>query len=198
MGLNTLDFIVRNYAQSGGTQTSNPTGLIYKAEVEYYAREETAWGDGFDFDGKNWATYFTYEVQWTVIDEFTVPATISTPTTSNVVLELNEEYKIEAKGTYFFRTEGSTQGYIADAEWALRYDAYGTGWTKGDSSPYSSPYNGLDICFDSSTNTDWGDLDLTHHLYSIYYTGTGSTLSLYIKDSHYGDNSGGLTVRIYG
>ena len=24
---------------------------------------ETAWGDGFDFPGKNWATYFTYTVQ---------------------------------------------------------------------------------------------------------------------------------------
>jgi len=26
-------------------------------------REETAWGAGFDFPGKNWATYFTYTVQ---------------------------------------------------------------------------------------------------------------------------------------
>jgi len=34
-GVNTLDFIVRNYAQSGGSVTSNPTGLIYKAEITY-------------------------------------------------------------------------------------------------------------------------------------------------------------------
>jgi hypothetical protein len=27
-------------------------------------QEETAWGAGFDFPGKNWATYFTYEVQY--------------------------------------------------------------------------------------------------------------------------------------
>ncbi len=26
-------------------------------------QEETAWGDGLDFDGANWATYFTYTVQ---------------------------------------------------------------------------------------------------------------------------------------
>jgi len=26
-------------------------------------QEETAWGAGFDFSGKNWATYFTYKVQ---------------------------------------------------------------------------------------------------------------------------------------
>jgi len=34
-GVNTLDFIVRNYAQSGGSVTSNPTGLIYKADITY-------------------------------------------------------------------------------------------------------------------------------------------------------------------
>jgi len=34
-GVNTLDFIVRNYAQPGGSPTSNPTGLIYKAEITY-------------------------------------------------------------------------------------------------------------------------------------------------------------------
>jgi hypothetical protein len=26
-------------------------------------QDETAWGDGFDFPGKNWAMHFTYEVQ---------------------------------------------------------------------------------------------------------------------------------------
>jgi hypothetical protein len=73
-GVNTLDFIVRNYAayypDKNGTYTGgeppdpklNPVGLIYKAEVNYY-EEETAWGDGLDFDGKNWATYFMYHVQ---------------------------------------------------------------------------------------------------------------------------------------
>jgi hypothetical protein len=34
-GENTLDFIVRNYAQSGGTPSSNPTGLIYALTVDY-------------------------------------------------------------------------------------------------------------------------------------------------------------------
>lgn len=34
-GVNTLDFIVRNYAQGGGIPTSNPTGLLYKATVDY-------------------------------------------------------------------------------------------------------------------------------------------------------------------
>jgi len=61
-GLNTLDFIVRNYAQAGGSVASNPTGLIYKTTVTYYP-EESAWAAGFDFPGANWATYFDYTVQ---------------------------------------------------------------------------------------------------------------------------------------
>jgi hypothetical protein len=40
--LNSLDFIVRNYAQAGGTATSNPTGLIFKAEVQYAPVPEPA------------------------------------------------------------------------------------------------------------------------------------------------------------
>jgi hypothetical protein len=66
-GVNQLDFIVRNYAQSDGTAASNPTGLIYDVSVvyDYYDHEETAWGDGCEgtsFPGNNWGTYFTYEV----------------------------------------------------------------------------------------------------------------------------------------
>ncbi|MHA2042302.1 MAG: hypothetical protein ACW975_10600, partial [Candidatus Thorarchaeota archaeon] len=61
-GMNSMDFIVRNYPQAGGSETSNPTGLIYKACFDSY-REETAWGAGADFAGKNWATYFQYTIQ---------------------------------------------------------------------------------------------------------------------------------------
>ena len=60
-GENVLEVMVRNYAQSGGTVTSNPTGLIYSMDYHYQLLEcETAWGAGIDFPGKNWATYFTY------------------------------------------------------------------------------------------------------------------------------------------
>jgi len=70
-GLNTLDFIVRNYAGSTDPK-SNPTGLIYKTTISYYPEEESAWAgivdDGtgiieISFPGKNWAAYFTYDVQ---------------------------------------------------------------------------------------------------------------------------------------
>jgi hypothetical protein len=33
----------------------------YDSEGDPIIQEETAWADGFDFDGKNWATYFEYE-----------------------------------------------------------------------------------------------------------------------------------------
>ena len=60
-GWNTLYFVVRNWGWSGG----NPTGLLYKMDYQYQLLEccETAWAAGFDFPGKNWATYFTYAVQ---------------------------------------------------------------------------------------------------------------------------------------
>ena len=58
-GENTLQFVVENYHQCDG----NPNGLVYKAEITYLGEDESAWADGDDFDGKNWATYFTYTVQ---------------------------------------------------------------------------------------------------------------------------------------
>lgn len=160
-------------------------------------RTETAWGAGTAFSGKNWATYFTYTVQEVLVDTFTVPATTGTPTFSNVVLEAGKVYKIEAVGTYYFRSYGDPSGYLADAEYALRNDYYGTGWTKGDAWPYSEPYNGLDLCEDAAFNIDWGPLDKTTHTYSILYTGEDSKISLFIKDNVYTDNSGYLTVNIY-
>jgi len=48
---------------SAGTVDSNPGGLIYEAEITYYADGETAWGNGTEFPGNNWGMYFTYTVQ---------------------------------------------------------------------------------------------------------------------------------------
>lgn len=192
-GVNTLDFIFRNYGV-GGSPTSNPTGLIFKVSASYYARGETAWGAGTDFDGKNWATYFTYTVQEVLLETLTVSARSSTGVTSTTVLETGKVYRFEASGTYFFRTEGSAQGYLADAEWALRHDAYGEGWTKGDD--YPNP-QGLDLTVGGlSVNVDWGDFD-PDHIYSIEYVGTDTTVTFAIFDSYYLDNSGFLTVNIY-
>ncbi len=70
-GTNTLKVMVRNYAYETTNPHLNPTGLIYKMDYEYQLLltylTETAWAgisEGeHQFDGKNWATYFTYDVQ---------------------------------------------------------------------------------------------------------------------------------------
>jgi hypothetical protein len=63
-GPNTLEVMVRNYYWEPTPGMWNYTGLVYKMDYEYQLlTTETAWGDGLDFDGKNWATYFMYHVQ---------------------------------------------------------------------------------------------------------------------------------------
>jgi len=76
-GTNKLEFIVHNYAYPTDDPEVNPTGLIYKATVSYYARCETAWGDGSKFPGKNWATYFIYTVQPCLIGDWTLDFLLS-------------------------------------------------------------------------------------------------------------------------
>lgn len=55
-----------NNAESGGSVTSNPAGFIYEAHISYLQEtdDESAWdaeSEGLEqFDGKNWASYFTY------------------------------------------------------------------------------------------------------------------------------------------
>jgi hypothetical protein len=164
--------------------------------------DETAWAGECPFPGKNWATYFEYEVTWTLLETVIVPATKGTPTDSTTVLESGKDYLIEVSGTYFFRAEGNPNGWLADAEYAYRKDYLGYSsddlvWHKGDGGPYSEPYNGLDLCIDINVNTDWGEFN-EDHVYSILYPGEGVALSFVIKDNVYSDNAGSLTVKIYG
>ena len=60
-----LEVMVRNYYWLNMPgDWRNYTGLVYKMDYEYQLlTTETAWGDGIDFPGKNWATCFTYHVQ---------------------------------------------------------------------------------------------------------------------------------------
>jgi len=66
-GLNSLEIRALNFFNSG-TQTSNPAGLAFNAEVCYeeITERETAWGEGTDFPGNNWAMYFPYQVECTI------------------------------------------------------------------------------------------------------------------------------------
>lgn len=63
-GLNTIEVRALNFFRTGSS-TNNPAGLAFNAKVCYQdiVAEETAWGDGLDFSGRNWAMYFTYDVQ---------------------------------------------------------------------------------------------------------------------------------------
>ncbi len=58
-GTNTLDFIVKNTSGSKYPE-HNPTGLIYRVEVDHIERGESGWGEGSRFNKKNWAMYIEY------------------------------------------------------------------------------------------------------------------------------------------
>jgi len=60
-GQNELQIVGINEHAAPEGPGNNPAGLIYKAEINYLF-DETAWGEGPGFPGKNWAMYFTYTV----------------------------------------------------------------------------------------------------------------------------------------
>ncbi|UCH89513.1 MAG: hypothetical protein JSV49_02380 [Thermoplasmata archaeon] len=69
-GTNTIDIVAEEFCQWGGMDRLN-------MKLKYY-RTETAWGEGTDFLGKNWAMYFTYTVQdptWDVTGDWVLEFT---------------------------------------------------------------------------------------------------------------------------
>jgi len=64
-GYNEIQLRAMNYFNWGDAY-SNPAGLIFKMQLcyDYIDMEETAWGYGENFPGKNWATYITYGWEW--------------------------------------------------------------------------------------------------------------------------------------
>jgi hypothetical protein len=113
--------------------------------------EETAWADGTDFDGKNWATYFTYTVQGGYLAEL-IPAvdmfpgsvydniyqipeaegkvTVIQPTNNNVTLTVSADGLAPiSKYKVFFDTNGVTQDDVTTAgPWSFK----DTFWTDGE------------------------------------------------------------------
>jgi len=58
-GPNDLNIMVRNFPRLETDSWDNPVGMIYRLDYEYQLKtEETAWGEGDDFPGRNWAMYF--------------------------------------------------------------------------------------------------------------------------------------------
>ena len=205
-GLNTLDFIVRNYAQAGGSAASNPTGLIYKVTVTYYP-EESAWavnGEGPDFigslplPGENWATYFKYNLEEIFIETVTVVSDGASYSSSEI-LETGKTYRLDASGTYKYWPAQLPDAGIADAKYSLRPDGYcnNTGsaaWISGDDLFICYGVRYLELLLDGLPQP-WGTFNKTH-TYSIEYIGTGNTVCFKIPDTGYGDNSGSLLVDI--
>jgi hypothetical protein len=61
-GENVLSIDAGNEEFVGGTEFTNPGGCIFALEIES-AREETAWGDGTQFNvKKSWAMYIPYTI----------------------------------------------------------------------------------------------------------------------------------------
>jgi hypothetical protein len=164
-------------------------------------QEETAWGDGEDFPGKNWATYFTYTVQEpepVLVDTVIVPS--SGATVNSIPLESGKSYLLKASGTYTYWQAQLPDAGIADAKYSLRppgsYNpSPGPQWISGDDLPGSVQYY-LQVWVNGS-HANWvGDFNLDH-IYTTDVVGTGAALSFRVIDDNYGDNAESLTVDIY-
>lgn len=188
-GLNKLDFIVRNYPGSSDPE-SNPTGLIYEAEI-CYATGETAWGNGDPF-GNNWATYFEYDIQWTYIETVDVFALNTPIATSITTFDSGTLYKIVASGTAF---AGDTIDF--DAKYSITNRITGDTWTDCVSGYEGYGPTLLDLMVNGGA-VDWGAYN-SDHIYEYILTGTGTpaNFQFQIYDIYPPNNYGSLTVDIY-
>ncbi len=123
--------------------------------------------------------------EWAWLEQVDVPSDGSTVYSENT-LNLGEEYKLIASGTYTYNNAGDW----ADAEWYLKNGEIVKGDTEG-----SQPHV-LDVTVSDDENTDWGDFS-EDHIYDLMYIGKGEPVSFYIYDSFYPDNSGSIQVDIY-
>ena len=112
--------------------------------------------------------------------------------TSDTILECGMVYHIRAHGTFVIGGPGDG---LADAAYA------------DFTSPFSHcNYNPADVqlgigindsSIDNDRFPDWGAFD-QEHVYNIDFMGEGKPISINYHDCYYGDNSGGLTVEIFG
>lgn len=159
-------------------------------------QSETAWAGEEEFTGANWARYFRYtitvvEPEWHEVDVISVPCNQRAYTESNISLSTEGQYQFEASGTCNWRVPDSPAGYLADAEYWLRNDSYGSGWT--DMGIWS-----LAMWDGNPVEVEWGPLNETDHFYIIdYHVSADGPVMFFFNDDVYGDNSGELTVKIY-
>ncbi|MBN2448292.1 MAG: RHS repeat protein [Phycisphaerae bacterium] len=129
----------------------------------------------------------------------TLTVRASGATVQSSALQSGVRYEIRCEGTYVFGRSGSVV-HEADAEWS--YDYYDTIWgwyeQRRDDSSLDLEINGRSYDWQGTTD---GVNFAAHtrspsHVYRIEYVGQGQPIELRIKDSHYGDNGGSLTVTI--
>lgn len=162
--------------------------------VTYY-QTETAWArcgeDCIAFPGANWATYVSYTIQgnWVLQETLIIPATGAKVNSS--ALESGESYLFKASGTCNWRVPPSSNGYLGDAEYWLRHDSHGEGWTK--MGIWSL------VMFDgtSKVDIDWGDYNEEHIYYHEYNSTSSAPVTFFFADDVYTDNSGNLILEIY-
>ena len=148
---------------------------------------ETAWGDGEDFPGKNWATYFTYVVPLHQIEVFAVS---STPVEINLD---SGSYKFVVSGTDFAGGK-YTEDIEFDAKYSITHSKSGDTWTDTVSGYESHGKDLLDLQV-NGISLEWGIYNVDH-IYGCSWTG-GGEVEFCIKDIFYPNNTGYLTVEIY-
>ncbi|MEX0930371.1 MAG: hypothetical protein WDZ79_01690, partial [Candidatus Paceibacterota bacterium] len=113
--------------------------------------------------------------------------------TTSLVLDSSRLYLIEVEGDYRFRSDSNDR---ADAEYYTENNWTSHGEWGQDNLPEDQ--RTLDMVIDN-TNIDWQSFN-NAHLYKHIMEGTGNTAVFRIferQSSHYNDNEGELTVRIY-
>jgi len=193
-----------------GTVFNNPGGVIFSFCAhwdDYYECEtesQTAWaamcapGKERFVDKGNWATYVYYEIQPVLLETVEVtPFGIATytpiPTYSKIVLEAGKNYSLVASGFYRFANWGEYG--IADAAWNYRSAAYAPnnipGWYQQASQRLQVWIGGAAVAWQP---TEYNPA----HIYTLDVTGKDNMLMFTIEDDQYSDNTGSITVEIWG
>jgi hypothetical protein len=225
-GINTLSIVAANeaaYPDFPNIQTTgvggvaggvcpNPGGLIFKAEASYLAGSDSGWAGTAPltqpFPGKNWATYFTFDLQDVLVETVTVPAALPNGpagATSATVLASGTNYLFKVTGTVTWTNRNGND--LVDAECTLESGA--ADWAQ-NAAGYPDDLLELQV---NGDEVDWGPVAPANsdgcadpgHEYTLAFLGAGSTVNFRIYDGTgnlqdvgwFGDNAGSLTVQIW-
>ncbi len=128
------------------------------------------------------------------LETLSVPANSGSPVSSTAALISGHEYKLKASGTAMACNEPGCV-IVFDPEYSTSDS--GTTWVDGVAPPYDSyGPNLLDLMVDGGY-VNWGAYNPAH-TYEIPYVGTGAPASFGVYDVFYPNNTGALSVDIFG